>query len=217
MMEVAQTSHHWNSFRQSRRYELKIHLIEAEIFAADVTANPDTIHPYVVVFLKNDRDGTRKKTTVDKKKLNPRWEQTLVFVDLMYDAEFCVEIKSSRPRLQHNEFLCGFDFKLCDVLDEASCKKFTPWYNLTGGDKNSSYSGRLKAAFEHSPPVPLGGVDGMLEDPSYVTFNGNFSSILLDMYREEDDQEPQMEKDDPDWRLKIVQKVVPGMHRIQKK
>ena len=86
------------------------------------------LDPYVVVFLTRDREGSKQKTSVQKRSLTPVWNQSLVFNDLDYNDELRVEIKANR-QFQVNDFLCGFDFTVAEVMSVKDCQ---PSYPLVG-------------------------------------------------------------------------------------
>ena len=88
------------------------------------------LDPYVVVFLTRDREGSKQKTSVQKKSLSPVWNQSLVFNELNYSDKLRVEIKANR-QFQVNDFLCGFDFIVADVMAQ-SVQECQPSYRLVG-------------------------------------------------------------------------------------
>ena len=76
------------------------------------------IDPYIVVFLDGEREGSKQKTSVQKKTLSPVWNQSLVFNNLDFDDVLRVEIKANR-QFQINDFLCGFDFRVQDMMRQS--------------------------------------------------------------------------------------------------
>ena len=89
----------------------------------------NAIDPYIVVFLARDREGSKQKTSVQKKTMSPVWNQSLVFNNLDYDDELKVEIKANR-QFQINDFLCGFDFKVRDMMRQN--RDQPPTHELAG-------------------------------------------------------------------------------------
>lgn len=106
--------------------QAQLHIVE------NSKANPQgaMLDPYVVVFLTRNREGSKQKTSVQKKSLSPVWNQSLVFNELNYNDELRVEIKANR-QFQVNDFLCGFDFIVADVMAQ-SVQECQPSYRLVG-------------------------------------------------------------------------------------
>uniref|UniRef100_A0A7S2BYM4 C2 domain-containing protein n=1 Tax=Florenciella parvula TaxID=236787 RepID=A0A7S2BYM4_9STRA len=189
-MDAATTSPYWNSYRASRTYRLTIHFFEAQLQVAENSkANPQgaMLDPYVVVFLTRDREGSKQKTSVQKKSLSPVWNQSLVFNELNYSDKLRVEIKANR-QFQVNDFLCGFDFIVADVMAQ-SVQECQPSYRLVG----EKVTGTLLAAFDFDPPVPLdiepppaapieatSAGEEEVEEKVYLNVERNFSCMLID-------------------------------------
>lgn len=166
---------------------MTIHFFEAHLQLQENSGfSAGTLDPYVVVFLVRDREGSKQKTSVARKTLDPVWNQSLVFHGLDYSEEIRVEIKANR-QFQVNDFLCGFDFKVQDVMGQSGDD-----YQSSYGLRGEKVFGTLLAAFDFDPPVPLdaaeGGVDrevhvaaeAKVEDPAFLNVERNFACLLLD-------------------------------------
>jgi len=183
-MEMAGASPHWASYRASRSYRLTIHFFEAQLGVVEGSGiNGAQLDPYVVVFLTRDREGSKQKTSVVKRSLTPVWNQSLVFDGLNYDDELRVEIKANR-QFQVNDFLCGMDFNVADVMAHSQAMETHVSYQLAG----EKVTGTLLAAFDFDPPVPPDKVDvqaaadveGGVDEKVYLNVERNFSCLLID-------------------------------------
>ena len=67
-----------------------------------------TVDPYVIVYVGQDREGTKQKTPVARKTLEPTWDHSLLFVNISYGDTVTLEVKAER-QFQQNEFLCGLN------------------------------------------------------------------------------------------------------------
>ena len=179
-LESVQKSHFWSVYRASRTYRLTLHLYSAKLYATD--SSSVTIDPYLVVFLQRDREGTKQKTAVVRRTLEPEWNRSIVFSGLDYLEQVRIEVKTVK-QFQDNPLLCAHDFVLRDAMHQ---------YAGAGAAvlpvQGEKISGEVIVGFEFDPPMhdtdegrlsAVGGV-GHMGDDAYVSVSGNFACLLLD-------------------------------------
>ena len=110
---------YWPAYLGSKSYRMTVTLRRAELEAAEGSGlTASTADPYVVVYVGSDREGTKQKTPIARKTLEPTWEHSMLFLNVSYDDTVTLEIKSEK-QFAANELLCGVAVEVKDVMGAA--------------------------------------------------------------------------------------------------
>ncbi|XP_029140553.1 extended synaptotagmin-3, partial [Protobothrops mucrosquamatus] len=96
-------------------------------------------HPYVRIYLLPDKRWiTRRRTTVKKRTLNPRYDEKFEFNDTLEDIKkraLDIAVKNRKSLISHERKELGK--VLIDLSKEDLVKGFSQWYQLTNGQPQS--------------------------------------------------------------------------------
>lgn len=140
-----QLTRYWDSYRTCKSYELTVVAHDAFI-TVDPSQVGGVIDPYVIVYRKRDREGTKLKTSVCKRTFEPVWEQAMVFEGLPFDEDMVLEVKSNKA-FADNVFIGSFEFQLHEVAGMVATERVVMTLEPFG-------AGRISLSFLVHPPVP---------------------------------------------------------------
>jgi Ca2+-dependent lipid-binding protein len=75
-----------------------------------------TIEPYMVVYLKSNREKTKQKTSAVRGTVNPVWNKSMPFYNLKYDSEQLIFELKCRKSLAENPTLGEFVIDVKEVM-----------------------------------------------------------------------------------------------------
>ncbi|KAJ8602686.1 hypothetical protein CTAYLR_003764 [Chrysophaeum taylorii] len=123
--------------------------------------------PYVVAYVTTDREGTKRKTSVVKRTLEPAWHQKVRLDGVPPTATLAVVIKAER--IGPNERVCACEISVLDAMDHR--REEVVVLDLSG---ERASSGKLRCAFRFDPPVPS------FDDQIRVTQVDGHTCLLMD-------------------------------------
>lgn len=140
-----QLTRYWDTYREYKSYELTVVAHDA-FLTVDPVQVGGLADPYVIVYRKRDREGTKLKTSVCKRSFQPVWEQAMVFEELPFDEDMVLEVKSNKS-FADNVFIGSFEFQLHEVAGMIATERVVMSLEPPG-------AGRISMSFLVNPPVP---------------------------------------------------------------
>lgn len=180
-LQLVHKSHYWQSWQASKKYNLQINVFSSSIDLDKVKVTTQ-IDPYVMIFLDQDRSGSKRKTAILKKTTNPVWNECIMFTEIDVSEKLCIEVKMPSWG-SFNPVLGSISFTVGDIVKLNNQERKNKLFVLVPGSPGIN-AATISLGFAFNPPV-TGNISDVENDrsfPVYLSSSGAFTSFLFDNF-----------------------------------